>query len=154
MREKTINKSECKKLIPHTPNFVEKLIYCEDTQGVFTVEFTLKFPEDWDFLNNRIYTSLPNSIIIEALGQVAMIFFKTIGEQGLPATRSISNIKNHAPFFDFNKEIIGNFKISFNHEIKMGKVGKIFDCKLIVDVKPFFTLNKSTFIILHQPENK
>jgi hypothetical protein len=148
VREKTINKAECKKLIPHTPNFVEEVIYCEDTQGVFTIKFILCFPEDWDFLKNRIYNALPNSIIIEALGQVAMIFFKTIGEQGLPATRSISSIKNHAPFFDFSKNIMGNFKISFNHESKTGKIGKIYKCQLVDNEQTFFSLKSSTFVIL------
>lgn len=148
MRKITINRAECKKLIPHTPNFVEQVNYSEDTHGIFTIEFTLKFPEDWDFLKNRIYNALPNSIIIEALGQVAMIFFKTIGEQGLPATRSISNIKNHAPFFEFNKNIMGYFNISFNHESKKGKVGKIYQCTLIDNDRTFFTLKSSTFVIL------
>jgi hypothetical protein len=143
-----INRTQCLTLIPHTPNFVEEIEYCLLDDKTYAINFKLKFPEDWDFLTNRIFKALPNSIIIEALGQVAMIFFKTTGETGLPATYHISNIKNHSPFLNYEKYVLGSFRISYTREIKVGKIGKIVDCKLCEDGKVFFTSKTSTFVLL------
>ena len=143
-----IQKSRCKQIIPHTPNFVERVEYDLQEEGVYNVNFTLKFPENWDFLNNRIYKALPNSIIIEALGQVAMIFFKDINEDGLPATHLITTIKNHKPFYDFSKNVLGEYNIKMMKDVRGGKLGRIYNCILKDNMEMFFSLKNSTFILI------